>query len=229
MCDFVEANHESYCPNSEWLNISSSNWPKPTQSFDHHDMGFIPNPFYTEGTPKGSIFYNFTEEDAENERLARKNKLATNTSYFDKCQWFREVQEKRAFVPQNEYYEMLRIKALNAADKDRAERIALAGQMFLKHAMGAVRGHFYALKELTDKNKRAKRFLMERMVGSLRRVFMAWADCSGKFRRVRNFINKHLASSMRKTFAAWKEYVVKNNKIKKMFGSHMQKIEVSGV
>lgn len=188
-------------------------------------MGFVPNPYYTEGTPKGSIFFNFTEEDAERDRLARAQKVATNTSYFDKCQWFREVQEKRAFIPLNEYYEMLRIKALNAADKERQSRIALAGQMFLKHAMGAKRSHFIALMEITKKNIRAKRFLMERMVGSQRRVFIAWADCTFKFKRVRAFINKHMASSMTKSFSAWKEYVIKNKKIKKLFGNHMQKFE----
>jgi len=78
---------------------------------------------------------------------------------------------------------MLRIKALNAADVDRAERIALAGQMFLKHAMGATKSHFDALKELTEKKKRAKKFLMERMVGGMRKVFVAWKDVAGKHRR----------------------------------------------
>jgi len=187
---------------SKFRTIPMSSWPNFDKPFSHADMNYSYNPYDAHNVvPKGSVFHNFSEEEVERLRFERATKRATNTSYFNKCQQFRTAQEKRAFVPPNQYYEMLRIKALNASDKDRAERIALAGQMFVKHAMGALKSHFDALNELTEKSKRAKRFLLKRMAGGLRQTFMAWQDITRKYKRVRHFVNKHMADALTRSYA----------------------------
>ncbi|GMH47859.1 hypothetical protein TL16_g00168 [Triparma laevis f. inornata] len=209
-----------------WLTGSAAAWPDLNAAASGWVMDFEKDPFFTKGWPMGSIFYHYSEEEAEERRRLRNKKCPEDaTTYYSRARHFKEVQDRRQFVPPNAFYKLLKKNAQTADNLERQARIQQAGQMFLKHAMGALRSKFTEWKELAAKSKRARRFLKRKFWGIQRSVLVAWCKVAQKNKRGRLFLAKHMGSIERKSFVAWKEYTRKCMKVKKFLKGHMSKLE----
>jgi len=124
-----------------------SSWPSFGVVLSSDDMGVDRDPFYAREIPVGAILRGFKDEDAEIAgRLRNKRCPEEETSYYGKLNHFSEIQESRAYKKPNEFYELLRRKALLAEDADRQTRIEKAQHMFMMHAMGELKGNFIGWK-----------------------------------------------------------------------------------
>ncbi|GMI02156.1 hypothetical protein TrST_g14252 [Triparma strigata] len=209
-----------------WLTSSSAAWPALNVAASGRELNFEDDPYFTKGFPLGSIFYHFSEEEEVERRRLRNRKCPEDaTTYYSRARHFKEVQDRRRFIPPNAFYELLKKNAQTADDLERQARIEQAGQLFLKHAMGALRSNFAEWKEVAAKSKRARRFLKRRFWGIQRSVLIAWCEIAQKYKRGRIFLAKHMGSVERKSFVAWREYTRKSMKVKKFLMGHMAKLE----
>lgn len=68
----------------------------------------------------GSIFYHYSEEEAEERRRLRNKKCPEDaTTYYSRARHFKEVQDRRRFVPPNAFYELLKKNAQTADNLER--------------------------------------------------------------------------------------------------------------
>ena len=105
---------------ADWLTIPVADFPRAKSAVTSDDLGLDPDPFYTKGFPMGSIFYNYSEEKASEDRRRRNKRCPEDaTAYYSRSRHFREIQERRMFVPPNAFYELLRKNALKAEDFER--------------------------------------------------------------------------------------------------------------
>jgi len=215
-------------PDADWLSTLSlaSGWPNFDETISFRDLGFPLDPFYARESPDGAILRGFNEEDAEIARRFRNRKCPEDeTSYYTRVKHFEEVQRGREYIPPNEFYEIMRKKALRAEDDERQSRIERAQSMFLMHAMGELKGHFLGWKLLAAKQRRVKRFLIRRMFDTKRSILEAWYDIAQKYKRAKYLMSRHMANHQQKAFLGWKEYVTKNLKVKRLMMGHMAKLE----
>ena len=221
----MDASSSYVTDESPWGDIDSAPWPGPGAPVDRQSMGFVEDPFFTHGWADGSIFRGFKEADAEAARRRRKIKVAKGSNYFARARHWREVQEGRAFIPPNAFYELLRKNKLTADDAERQSRIDRAARMFLMHAQGALRAHYFAWMETAKKSIRAKKFLIRQMYGMQRSCLTEWYEYTMKMKKAKKLMARHMVGASTKAFIAWKEYVVKNNKVKAFLKHLMGKLE----
>ena len=107
-----------------WLTSSSAAWPALNVAASGRELNFEDDPYFTKGFPLGSIFYHFSEEEEEERRRLRNRKCPEDaTTYYSRARHFKEVQDRRRFVPPNAFYELLKKNAQTADDLERQVRI----------------------------------------------------------------------------------------------------------
>ena len=213
-------------PDTPWKTVDVGKWPdKPEIEKTIDDMQFVNDPYFIKSWPDGSIFQEWDPAIVEAGRLRRANKICKNTSYFELCKKYGDLQKNRATKLPNEYELLLKRNAKAAADADRAARILRAQNMFLNALMGAKRVNFQAWAGYLVRVKRVRAMFAGRMASTLRISYMAWSLYVRQMKSVRKMLGKRLGDRLTLAFRGWSGYIRKLKRLKKLMRSSLAKLE----